>query len=136
MRRTVDAGWLNQAICLCRRSAAAYKFAFMLASDPGDERHLLELCTLRYALLERLLSELAVSVGPAQLRRLLERGGSDDARSPSLEAALTTAFICDCGLTQMFGPDLATPTEASTVPVLSGAHTPMHAPDAGCRVIS
>lgn len=130
MRRAVDIGWLNQAICFCRSSAAAYKSAFMLASDPCHERRLLELCTARYALLERLLGELAASVGAAHLRRLLEPGG-DDLQPTSLEAALTTALIGDCRLTQMFGPDLATLTDYSTAPAAAGSHTPLQSRAAG-----
>lgn len=133
MARTVEMGWLNRAICLCRGSAAAYKAAFMLTSDPGDERHLLELCTLRYALLERLLGELAVGVGPAHLRRLLECDDSDDVQPANLEVALATAFNCDCGLAQMFGSDLATLADSSIVPILSDMRTPLRLPVVDAR---
>lgn len=126
MRKTVDIGWLHRAICLCRGSAVAYKAAFMLASDPCQEQHLLKLCTARYALLERLLSELDASVGPAHLRRLLERRGDDDGQSTSLEAALTAAIFCDCGLTQMFGRDLATLGDSPIALAAAGTHLPLH----------
>lgn len=135
MRKTVDIGWLHRAICLCRGSAVAYKAAFMLASDPCKERHLLKLCTARYALLERLLAELDVSVGPAHLRRLLECGGDDDVQPASLEVALTAAVFCDCGLTQMFGPDLALPGDSSIASVAAGTHTPLHPRVADARLL-
>lgn len=123
MRRAVDVGWLNRAICLCRSSAVAYKSAYLLASDPCDERRLLELCTARYAVLERLLTELATSTGPAHLRRLLQSNG-DDVQPASLDAALAAAFLCDCGLMQMLDPDPAWLADASTALAAGGTHTP------------
>lgn len=122
MRRTVDVGWLNRAICLCRSSAVAYKSAFMLASDPCDERRLLGLYTARYAVLEQLLGELAARTGPAYLRGLLRADG-DDVQPASREAALTAALICDGALMQMLGPDSAGFGDSSTAPAAGRTHT-------------
>ncbi len=114
MRTTTKIGWLQQAVYLCEGSAASYKAAFMQATDPADERQLLNLCTARYALLERLLTELADMVGPVRLRALLavtEREPSG--RPPGLESALTTAMFCDYGLIQLLGPDLVNMADMS-----------------------
>lgn len=99
---------LRRAITLCSRGAAAYKAAYMLALDQGMERALLNRCTMRYALLERLLG-LAVECGlsPEEARGLLEDDGQDaDALNLRLDAALTQARWSDRGLTRLISSSL------------------------------
>jgi hypothetical protein len=99
---------LRRAISLCSRGAAAYKTAYMLALDQGMERVLLNRCTERYALLERLLS-LGVERGlsPEEARDLLEdESQGSDALNLRLDAALTQARWSDRGLARLISSSL------------------------------
>lgn len=99
---------LRRAITLCSRGAAAYKTAYMLALDQGMERALLDRCTMRYALLERLLG-LGVERGlsPEEARDLLEDDSQgSDALNLHLDAALTQARWSDRGLARLISSSL------------------------------
>ncbi len=95
-----DVGLLRRAIGLCARSAVAYKAAYMLTLEQGAEKALLERCTARYALLERLLGLLVErSTPPSQVRDLLDGIDMDPARYQGrLDQALADARHGDEGL--------------------------------------
>ncbi len=95
-----EVGLLRRAVGLCSRSAVAYKAAYMLTLEQGAEKALLERCTARYALLERLLGLLAErSTPPDQVRDLLDGIDMDPARYQGrLDRALADACHGDEGL--------------------------------------
>lgn len=96
-----DVGLLRRAIGLCARAAVAYKAAYMLTLDDNRaERSLLERCTARYALLERLLTLLVErSTPPQQVRDLLDGIDMDpDRYQGRLEQALADGELADEGL--------------------------------------
>ena len=96
-----DVGLLRRAIGLCARAAVAYKAAYMLTLDDNRaERSLLERCTARYALLERLLTLLVeCSTPPQQVRDLLDGIDMDpDRYQGRLEQALADGKLADGGL--------------------------------------
>ena len=87
--------WLELASTLCAASAVAYKAAFMLAANAGEEREYLDHCTARYALLEGLLADLHGSLGAAQLRDLLARLDADPSCYADRDHALAAAMAND-----------------------------------------
>jgi hypothetical protein len=96
MRGGSDVDWLLSAIGFCSRGAVAYKAAYMLALLPKLERILLDRCTERYALLERLLGVLLErGTTPEQLRDMLDHVHTDPARYSGFSAALAQAMACD-----------------------------------------
>lgn len=108
MSGSVEVEWLRQAIELCSRSAVAYKAAFMLDPAPRLERRLLDRCTDRYALLERLLGFLLdQGMAAERMRAMLERLDTDPARYGRLESALDEARACDRELARMTDRALA-----------------------------
>ncbi len=86
---------LELASTLCAASAVAYKAAFMLAANAGEERECLDHCTARYVLLEGLLAQLHGSLGAAQLRDFLARLDADPSCYADRDHALTAARAND-----------------------------------------
>jgi hypothetical protein len=108
MSSGAEVEWLQRAVELCSRGAVAYKAAFMLTPVPRLERRLLDRCTDRYALLERLLSFLLdQGMAADDMRAMLERLDGDPARHDRLDAALAEARACDCALARMVDAALA-----------------------------
>ena len=105
--------WLELASTLCAASAVAYKAAFMLAANAGEEREYLDHCTARYALLEGLLADLHGSLGPAQLRDLLTRLDADPSCYADRDHALAAAMANDRELNRV----LAEATSLSSMAV-------------------
>jgi hypothetical protein len=103
-----EVGLLRRAIGLCSRSAVAYKAAYMLTLEQGAEKALLERCTARYALLERLLGLLVErSTPPSQVRDLLDGIDMDPARYQGrLDRALADACHGDDGLAALIAAAL------------------------------
>ncbi|MEK0082269.1 hypothetical protein [Benzoatithermus flavus] len=97
-----EVDWLRRAVELCSRSAAAYKAAFMLTPISRLERHLLDRCTERYALLEHLLGFLLEHGMAAEgMRAMLERLDTDPARHARFENALAEACSYDRELVRL-----------------------------------
>jgi hypothetical protein len=98
MRAAQDIRWLERAVASCATSAVAYKAAFMLAGTRREERDWLALCTGRYALLERLLSELQSAAGPAYLRHVTSGLDADPSCYADSDDALAAALTSDRAL--------------------------------------
>lgn len=126
MSATGEADLLRRAVASCARGAVACKAAYMQTLEQGTEQALLQRCTDRYALLERLIGLLAERCGAAgQVQGVLDGIESDPAAYGGFERALAEAEAAEAALAELLAEaldegGLPAPVEACFEAALAG----------------